>query len=69
MFEGELRRLNPTIPTLTYDVSDLLRWVDSLPDMSLLAFSVPVNAYIPHDKDWIKTRLYQHLRRQAQTPQ
>lgn len=69
IFEAELRRLNPTIPTLTYDVSDLQRWIESLPDMSMLVYSVGINAYLPHDKEWIKIRVYQHLRRQAQTPQ
>ena len=59
MYEDHLKSINPTIPQLTYTLADILRYVDNLPDLSMLVFERS-GLYAPHDKAWIKARLQQH---------
>ena len=35
-FEKQLKRLNPNLPSITYDVQDLFLYIDNMPDMSAL---------------------------------
>jgi len=65
MYEFRLKQLNPERRKITYDISDLFTFVDSLPDLSALVFDSRVNAYVPHNKDWVKNRVYEHLKTQA----
>ena len=64
MFEKKLKELNPTMTTLSYDISDLHRYLDSLPQLVAL-IQDQSGSYTPHEKDWIKMRVYLHLRNQA----
>jgi hypothetical protein len=57
LFENELKRLNPTVPELTYGIEDLLRWIDSLPDLGALTYSAQKLAYDAHDRKWIKDKV------------
>eukprot|EP00762_Andalucia_godoyi_P002854 ANDGO_04386.mRNA.1 Enhancer of rudimentary homolog len=66
MFEGELRRLNPNVGSLAYQISDVQNWIDSLPDMVILCFSPQRAAYDPHDKTWIKERVHTHIAQLSQ---
>ena len=50
--------------TLSYDISDLHRYLDSLPQLVAL-IQDQSGSYTPHEKDWIKKRVYLHLRNQA----
>ena len=36
LYEHKLKQLNPTVPNITYDVSDLNSYLDSLYDISAL---------------------------------
>ncbi|EFJ31865.1 hypothetical protein SELMODRAFT_38959, partial [Selaginella moellendorffii] len=65
LFEKKLKDMNPTIRNITYEVADLYRFIDELPDMSALVYDTEVNAYIPYDRQWIKLRAFQHLRKLA----
>lgn len=65
MFEKRLKELNPNLRNITYDISDLYEWVESLADMSALVFDPAINAYVPCNKEWIKKRAFAHLKRQA----
>lgn len=65
MFEEHLKRENPNLPSITYDISQLFDYIDSLADMSCLVFQRSTNTYAPYAKDWIKERIYILLRRQA----
>mmetsp|Transcript_6847 Transcript_6847/g.17508 ORF Transcript_6847/g.17508 Transcript_6847/m.17508 type:complete len:105 (-) Transcript_6847:699-1013(-) len=65
MFEQKLKELNPNLPNITYEVSDLFRYVDSLVDMSALVYDPKTMAYQPHDKEWIKNRVFNHLKKQV----
>jgi hypothetical protein len=36
MYEGKLKELNPDVRNITYDISDLFNYVDSLSDLSAM---------------------------------
>ena len=65
-FEGELSRLNPTRPQLTYEVQDLASYIERMPDLSALVFEDSIQAYVPCGKEWIKGKAVQALQRTAQ---
>eukprot|EP00741_Cyanophora_paradoxa_P004816 tig00000829_g4673.t1 len=65
MFEGQLKRANPSVRNITYDISELFQYIDSLADLSVLVFNPQLSAYQPHNKDWIKKRVFQHLQSAA----
>ncbi|KAL3687303.1 hypothetical protein R1sor_013612 [Riccia sorocarpa] len=65
IYEKKLKELNPTVHNITYDISDLYKFIDSLTDMSALVFDPSINAYIPYDRQWIKQRAFQHLKKLA----
>ena len=50
---------------LQYDITQLFGFVDRLPDLALLVYSPALKAYEPHDKHFIKSAVYEHLKRQA----
>jgi hypothetical protein len=65
MYETKLRELNPQIKHITYDVSDLLKFLDTLTDLVAMVCDNAVGKYDPRDRNWIKDRIVQHLRGQA----
>ncbi|XP_041354020.1 enhancer of rudimentary homolog isoform X2 [Gigantopelta aegis] len=65
IFEEHLKRMNPNMSSITYDISQLFDFVDQLADLSCLVFSKQIGAYVPHNKDWIKEKIYNMLRKQA----
>ncbi|GMT31060.1 hypothetical protein PFISCL1PPCAC_22357, partial [Pristionchus fissidentatus] len=69
IFEEFLKKQNPTMQSITYDVSHLFEFVDKLSDLSLLVFNKDTASYTPHNKEWIKDRIFQLLRSQAEKHQ
>ncbi|CAM6081761.1 unnamed protein product [Calypogeia fissa] len=65
LFEKKLKDLNPQLRNITYDITDLYKFIDSLTDLSALVFDPTLNAYIPYDRQWIKHRAFQHLKKLA----
>mmetsp|Transcript_2139 Transcript_2139/g.3360 ORF Transcript_2139/g.3360 Transcript_2139/m.3360 type:complete len:105 (+) Transcript_2139:87-401(+) len=65
MYEHKLKELNPQVKNITYDVSDLYNYLDSLQDVCALVFDSQSNKYEPHDKSWVKQKIFAHLRGQA----
>lgn len=65
VFEEQLKRDNPSTPTITYDISQLFQFVDQLADLSCLVYHEPTCSYVPHPKNWIKEQVYVLLRNQA----
>ena len=65
MYEEHLKRLNPNSPSITYDISHLFDFVDQLTDLSCLVLDKQTFTYSPHNKDWIKEKIYILLRKQA----
>ncbi|EPZ37050.1 hypothetical protein ROZALSC1DRAFT_29616 [Rozella allomycis CSF55] len=65
MYEYRLKDINPYVKNITYDVRDLHNYIDHLEECCALVFSQELKAYIPHDKEWIKAKVYNHLRKIA----
>ncbi|KAH9076932.1 hypothetical protein Ae201684P_010861 [Aphanomyces euteiches] len=64
MYEAKLKQLNPTRRNITYDIQDLYNYIDSLTDLSTL--DLETRTYLPSGKEWIKKKIFQVLRNQAQ---
>lgn len=54
MYEVLLKSLNPGLAEMTYDVEDLFAYLDRLPELSALIYDPQLDAYVPHDRAWIK---------------
>eukprot|EP01061_Rhynchopus_euleeides_P006266 TRINITY_DN15338_c0_g1_i1.p1 TRINITY_DN15338_c0_g1~~TRINITY_DN15338_c0_g1_i1.p1 ORF type:complete len:117 (+),score=40.28 TRINITY_DN15338_c0_g1_i1:50-352(+) len=65
MFEARLKQENPGATDLQYDVADLMDFIDSLTDISLMVFDQNTKLYRPFGKDWVKNKVYAHLKRCA----
>ncbi|KAK9207795.1 hypothetical protein WN944_000142 [Citrus x changshan-huyou] len=65
LYERKLKELNPAIRDITYDVADLYNFIDGLADMSALVYDHSIQAYLPYDRQWIKQRTFQHLKKLA----
>ncbi|WAR18631.1 ERH-like protein [Mya arenaria] len=65
IYEEHLKRHNPDCPSITYDISQLFDFIDQLMDLSCLVFQKNLGMYIPHNKDWLKEKIYIMLRKQA----
>ena len=66
MYEEHMKRMNPNSPSITYDISQLLDFIDDLADLSCLVYRADTQTYQPYNKDWIKEKIYVLLHRQAQ---
>lgn len=64
LFEEKLRREHPNMKEITYDGSDLLKFVDELTDLAILIYLPQDKHYVPYGKTWIKEQLINHLKRQ-----
>ena len=53
MYEEHLKKQNPNIPSITYDISQLFDFIDQLADLSCLVYQRSSNTYAPYNKDWI----------------
>eukprot|EP00118_Oscarella_pearsei_P025056 m.307398 g.307398 ORF g.307398 m.307398 type:complete len:103 (+) comp42237_c0_seq1:72-380(+) len=65
LFEEQLKKLNPSSKQITYDISQLFEFIDSIADLSVLVFQKQTQTYAPYGKPWIKDKIYTMLRRQA----
>ena len=65
MYEHKLKELNPKVGHITYDISDLFNFLDSLSELVGLVLNSKINAYEPRDKTWIKDSILGHLKGQA----
>ena len=65
MYEHKLKELNPSVLHITYDISDLYNYIDNLHDICGLVLDSSSNKYDPKDRNWIKGKVFAHLRSQA----
>ena len=65
MYENDLKRKYRNRSTITYDISDLFKYIDNMNDLSCLVYHKSTEDYMPFGKDWIKERIYLLLGRQA----
>jgi len=63
LFEADLKRQHPRSGQITYDISDLYRYLDSFSDITCLVLEN--NMYSPCPKAWVKDRILHHLKRQV----
>ncbi|ETV73582.1 hypothetical protein H257_11702 [Aphanomyces astaci] len=66
MYEAKLKQLNPNRRNITYDIQDLYNYIDSLADLSTLVLDLETRTYLPCGKEWMKKKIFQVLRNQAQ---
>lgn len=77
LYEGKLKKQNPNKKNIVYNVTDLFSWIDQLTDLSCLVYVLHIyigidnvrfnpenNSYFPHDKEWIKARALDNLKKQ-----
>ncbi|KAI1733174.1 enhancer of rudimentary domain-containing protein [Ditylenchus destructor] len=65
IYEEHLKKLNPDVPCIQYDVSDLFKFIDRLADLSCMVADSTGQVYIPKGKDYIKEQIFVLLRGQA----
>lgn len=65
LYERKLKDLNPAVRNISYDIMDLYNFIDGLADMSALVYDGSKHAYFPYDREWIKERTFQHLKKLA----
>lgn len=62
IYEMDLKRKNPNIRSITYDISQLFDFIDGLTDLSCLVYQNNTKTYAPFSKEWIKEKIYVLLR-------
>ncbi|KAL5538094.1 hypothetical protein UlMin_045903 [Ulmus minor] len=65
LYERKIKELNPAMRNISYDIADLYNFIDGLADMSALVYDHSVREYLPYDRQWIKQRTFQHLKKLA----
>ena len=65
IYEQKLKIMNSEAPQITYDLADLITYLDSLKDLCCLTYNDIQKVYIPHGRDWIKSKIYMSLKKQA----
>ena len=65
LYEDRLTQLNPHMKAITYDIQDLFDFIDALADLSVLVFVHESQTYAPFGKEWVKSRVFNLLKRQA----
>ena len=65
MYEMKLKELNPQIAHITYDITDLFKFLDSMTDLCALVFDHSSQKYDPRDRNWVKEQIVNYLRNAA----
>ncbi len=65
MYEQKLKIMNTETSSITYDLADLITYLDSLKDLCCLTYNDIQKVYVPHGRDWIKSKIYMSLKKQA----
>lgn len=63
-FEEKLKRDFPNRKEITYNASELMQYIDSLPDCTAMVFAHQDKQYVPYGKTWIKQELLNLLKNQ-----
>ncbi|CAD6195018.1 unnamed protein product [Caenorhabditis auriculariae] len=69
VYEEFLKKTSPGSPSITYDITHLFTFIDRLNDLSVLVYDTETSLYTPHDKSWIKDRIFEFLRGHARGDQ
>ncbi|CAG9335013.1 unnamed protein product [Blepharisma stoltei] len=63
-YEDQLRIERPDRITFTYDLSELYDYIEGIPEIICLVFAEETRTFAPHNKDWIKSKVYKFLNKQ-----
>ncbi|TPX49432.1 hypothetical protein SeMB42_g01570 [Synchytrium endobioticum] len=55
-FEHELSVQNPRMTQITYQLQDLMTFIDQYSEIGALVLDSNTQAYIPHPREWIKQK-------------
>ncbi|XP_022208291.1 enhancer of rudimentary homolog [Drosophila obscura] len=66
-YEGVLKRENPKMRIITYDITELFQFIDMLKDITCLVHQRDTNEYVPRNRDWIKDQIHAKLHRTSIT--
>ncbi|CAH1732363.1 enhancer of rudimentary homolog isoform X3 [Aphis gossypii] len=69
IYETHLKKLNPNVRSISYNMSELFEFIDHLSDLSCLVFQRNTKTYAPFNKIWIKKNIHDVLRHQANVQQ
>ena len=47
---------------IDYELTDLLKFLDSLYDLSALCFNEKAKGYNAHGREWVKAKVYKYLK-------
>ncbi|KAG8060355.1 hypothetical protein GUJ93_ZPchr0002g23369 [Zizania palustris] len=47
LYERKIRDINPMVPNITYDITDLYNFIDGLADISALVYDNSIQAFLP----------------------
>eukprot|EP00285_Hemiselmis_virescens_P007052 CAMPEP_0173392198 /NCGR_PEP_ID=MMETSP1356-20130122/18819_1 /TAXON_ID=77927 ORGANISM="Hemiselmis virescens, Strain PCC157" /NCGR_SAMPLE_ID=MMETSP1356 /ASSEMBLY_ACC=CAM_ASM_000847 /LENGTH=102 /DNA_ID=CAMNT_0014349941 /DNA_START=9 /DNA_END=317 /DNA_ORIENTATION=+ len=64
LYEQRLKALNPGQRNITYDITELYAFIDQLGDLCCMVYNGQ-GAYEPHNKQWVKDKVYHHLKKMA----
>eukprot|EP00347_Sterkiella_histriomuscorum_P015730 403355897 len=65
LYEQKLKVQNPGKQEVSYDVSELFTYLDTLKDLGCLVYNANIKGYEPKSRDWIKGQIYNALKGQA----
>ena len=65
LYEQKLKVQNRDKQEVTYDVSELFDYLDSLTDLGALVYNINIKAYEPKSREWLKLQVYSGLKGQA----
>uniref|UniRef100_A0A1B6MR03 Enhancer of rudimentary homolog n=1 Tax=Graphocephala atropunctata TaxID=36148 RepID=A0A1B6MR03_9HEMI len=63
VYEEYLGVAHPLTPQITYNASQLLKFIEDVPDMSCLVYQQASNMYVPYNKLWIMEKVLNHFKR------
>ncbi|XP_021758024.1 enhancer of rudimentary homolog [Chenopodium quinoa] len=65
LYERKLKEINPALRNISYDIGDLYNFIDGLADLSALVYEHSIQGYLPYDRQWIKQKTLQRLKKLA----
>ena len=50
---------------IEYELSDFLKFLDSLYDLGVMEYSEKMGGYMAHGREWIKAKIYTYLKERS----
>merc|ERR1711974_52814 len=65
LFETHLKQKNKNVENISYNLKQLYKYIDGLGDIAALVLNEQTLQYMPKDKEWVKEKILNHLKRIA----